>query len=122
LEYGVGLAACLDGDYEGAGPAFASALLAARRTGQHSLVAYAVLGAAAVRAATGRESEAAILLGASSALFAEMGEQPERMEVILRDRATASLRLSLGEWFDNLLDEGRRMTAAETVQFAAERL
>jgi predicted ATPase/DNA-binding SARP family transcriptional activator len=122
LEYGVGLAACLDGDYEGAEPAFASALMAARRTGQRSLVAYAVLGAAAVRAATGREPEAAVLLGASSALFEALGEQPERIEVIVRDRATASLRAALGDRFEAAIGNGQQMTAAEAVQFAVERL
>lgn len=122
LEYGVGLAACLDGDFAGAEPAFAAALPAARRTGQHSLVAYAVLGTAAVRAATGRESAAALLLGASSALFAELGEQPEKIEVILRDRTTSSLRLSLGARFDKAFEEGQQMTVAQVMQFAAERL
>jgi predicted ATPase/DNA-binding SARP family transcriptional activator len=122
LEYGVGLAACLDGDFAGAGPAFNGALLAARRTGQRSLVAYAVLGVAAVRAARGHHQESAVLLGASSALFAELGEQPERIEVGVRDRTTASLRLSLGERLEQLLEDGRRMTTPDIVQFATEGL
>jgi predicted ATPase/DNA-binding SARP family transcriptional activator len=120
LEYGVGLAACLDGDFEAAEPAFAGALLGARRTGQRSLVAYAILGIAAVRASSGREPEAAILLGASSSLFAELGEQPERLETSLRDRTTASLRDALGDGLDGALAEGRQLAVAAVVQLATQ--
>jgi predicted ATPase/DNA-binding SARP family transcriptional activator len=122
LEYGIALATCLDGDFDAAEPAFVGSLLAARRTGQRSLVAYAVLGLASVRAGTGSEPEAAVLLGASSAIFEELGEQPESLETSLLDRTTASLRRALGDGFDDAVAEGRRLTVVEVVQLAVDRL
>src|ERR1019366_6449487 len=97
LEYGVGLAATLDDDPRAAEQAFLGALHAARRTGQRSLIAYSLLGLAVVRAADGRATQAAALLGASSALFDELGEEPERIEAELRERVVGELRQSLGD-------------------------
>jgi predicted ATPase/DNA-binding SARP family transcriptional activator len=122
LEYGVGLAACLAGDHRTAEPAFVSALLAARRTGQRSLVAYGLLGMCAVLTAGGRAAEAAVLLGASSALFEELGEQPERIETGLRERVVASLRGELGAGLDEVIEDGRRLPGAEVLRLATEGL
>jgi tetratricopeptide (TPR) repeat protein len=122
LEYGVGLAACLAGDHRTAEPAFVSALLAARRTGQRSLVAYGLLGMCAVLTAGGRAAEAAVLLGASSALFEEHGEQPERIETGLRERVVASLRGELGAGLDEVIEDGRRLPGAEVLRLATEGL
>jgi predicted ATPase/DNA-binding SARP family transcriptional activator len=122
LEYGAGLAACLDNDFAAAEPAFAGALQAARRTGQRTLVAYAMLGAAAVRASTGREREGALLLGASSALFEELGEQPEAIETTLLETTTASLRNSLGGGLEQALEDGKYMTLTAAVQLIAASL
>ncbi len=118
LEYGLGLAAFLDDDLGAAEGAFISALPAATRTGQRSLVAYSLLGLAHVRSAAGRREEAARLLGASSALFEQLGEQPERTEAALRDRLLADLAGSLGEALESALDDGRLLPAAETLRLA----
>ena len=91
LEYGLGLAASLDDDLVLAEQAFRSALQTARRTGQRSLIAYSLLGLAIVDAGTGRSLEAATLLGASSALFGDLGEEPERIEAELGARASWSV-------------------------------
>ncbi|HEV8064298.1 MAG TPA: BTAD domain-containing putative transcriptional regulator, partial [Acidimicrobiales bacterium] len=119
LEYGAGLSACLDGDFAAAEPAFVNALQAARRTGQRSLVAYALLGAASVQSCTGRERAGARLLGAALALFEELGEKPEAVETTLLDSTTASLRQGLGEAFEDVTAEGRYMPLTEIVQLAA---
>ncbi|MGD0593576.1 MAG: BTAD domain-containing putative transcriptional regulator [Acidimicrobiales bacterium] len=119
IEYGVGLAAALDEDYAAAEPAFTGALHAARRTGQRSLVAYALLGIAVTRAATGREADAAALLGASSALFDELGEQPERMEARLQESTLKALRAVLGEELEGAVEAGRRLIGTEVVRLAS---
>jgi predicted ATPase len=118
LEYGLGLAASLDDDHAVARPAFLGALQAARRTGQRSLVAYSMLGLAVVDASAGRDLPAAAVLGASSALFEELGEEPERIESELRERVLADLRESLGGALDDAISDGRRLTAAEVVDLA----
>jgi predicted ATPase/DNA-binding SARP family transcriptional activator len=121
LEYGLGLAACLEGDETVAGPAFSRALTAARRTGQRTLVAYAVLGLAASRAIgpAGQWQESALLLGASSALFEQLDEQPEALEAALAERTRAVLREALGDQFDRVLDEGGRTPVAQILEIAA---
>jgi len=118
LEYGVGLTAALDDDYEASEPAFEAALHGARRTGQRSLVAYALGGIAAVRAFTGHGAKAATLLGASSALFDELGEQPERVEAGLRAAAMAALHGALGDELERALATGRRMAIADVIRLA----
>lgn len=120
LEYALGLVACLEGDHGEAGPAFSRALSAARRTGQRTLVAYAVLGAAAARAITPnrRRDESAVLLGASSALFKELGEQPEALEAALLERTRTLLLEALGDELAQLLDEGARTPIARIVELA----
>jgi tetratricopeptide (TPR) repeat protein len=118
LEYGVGLTAALDDDYEASEPAFEAALHGARRAGQRSLVAYALGGIAAVRAFTGHGAKAATLLGASSALFDELGEQPERVEAGLRAAAMAALHGALGDELERALATGRRMAIADVIRLA----
>jgi predicted ATPase/DNA-binding SARP family transcriptional activator len=118
LEYGVGLAATLDDDQRDAEQAFLGAMHAARLTGQRSLVAYCLLGLAVVRAADGRTTQAAALLGASSALFDELGEAPERIEAELRERVLAELRESLGDACDEALADGRLLTGAQLAELA----
>lgn len=122
LEYGVGLAAILDDDTAAAEAAFVASLRSARLTGQRSLVAYAILGIAAVWAASGRQRPAAVLLGASSALFDELGERPESIESTLRNRVTADLRGVLGDSFDEADDEGRALSALEVAQLVTDGL
>jgi predicted ATPase/DNA-binding SARP family transcriptional activator len=122
LQYGVGLAAILDDDHEASEPAFVAALHGARRTGQRSLVAYALLGIGVTRAYTGREVDAANLLGASSALFGELGEQPEPIESTLRDRALASVRSHLGDEVDRAVSAGQRLKAADIVRLVTKPL
>jgi predicted ATPase/DNA-binding SARP family transcriptional activator len=118
LEYGVGLTACLEGDNEPAESAFVSALLAARRTGQRPVVAYALLGIAGTRTAGGSAREAAHLLGASSALFDELGEQPESVEEALRERILTKLSEELGGTLDGALGDGRTMSPEDIVLLA----
>ena len=118
LEYGVGLATCLGGDRRAAERGFVGALNAARRTGQRSLVAYALLGISAVFTSTGRESDAAILLGASSALFDELGEQPERIETALSEDVLTGLQAALGDRLDELLEDGRRLPLTGVLHLA----
>jgi predicted ATPase/DNA-binding SARP family transcriptional activator len=120
LEYGLGLAACLEGDETVAGPAFSRALTAARRTGQRTLVAYAVLGLAASRAIgpAGQWQESALLLGASSALFEQLDEQPEALEAALAEHTRGVLREALGDQFDRVLDEGARTPVAQILDIA----
>jgi predicted ATPase/DNA-binding SARP family transcriptional activator len=122
LDYGVGLTAVLADDFEMAEPALVRAFAAAHETGQRSLLAYTLLGIALVRVAAGRPAEAATLLGASSGLFEEVGEQPERIEAGLRDAAAASLQESLGAGFERALLAGRRADPARVVRLANSRL
>jgi predicted ATPase/DNA-binding SARP family transcriptional activator len=122
LDYGVGLAAILDDDCQASEPAFVGALHGARRTGQRSLVAYALLGIGVTRAFTGREVDAANLLGASSALFGELGEQPEPIEASLRARALASLQNELGDDFDRAVSAGQRLKSADIVRLVTKPL
>jgi predicted ATPase/DNA-binding SARP family transcriptional activator len=119
LEYGVGLAAALDNDYAAAESAFVSAMHEARRTGQKSLVAYALLGVAVARGGTGWDHDAATLLGASAALFDEVGEQPERIEAALRDRVLASLSATLGDRLDGVVAAGQRLATPEILRLVA---
>ncbi|MGA2209337.1 MAG: BTAD domain-containing putative transcriptional regulator [Acidimicrobiales bacterium] len=122
LDYGVGLAATLDDDFEASEPAFAAALHGARRTGQRSLVAYALLGIGVTRAHTGTAVDAANLIGASSAMFVELGEQPEPIEAALRQGALASLRSHLGGELDRAVSAGGRLKAADIVRLATKAL
>ncbi|MGO9559739.1 MAG: ATP-binding protein [Acidimicrobiales bacterium] len=115
LEYGVGLAATLEGDHRAAEPAFVGALLAARRTGQRALVAYALLGLSAGCVATDRGSQAATLLGGSSALFDKLGEKPERIETQLRQDVLAALDAEFGDALEDRLEDGRRLPLAELI-------
>jgi len=119
LEYGVGLAAALDNDYTAAESAFVNAMHEARRTGQKSLVGYALLGVAVVRGCTGWDHDAATLLGASAALFDEVGEQPERIEAALRDRVLASLSATLGDRLDAVVAAGQRLATPEILRLVA---
>src|SRR5580658_8204734 len=118
LAYGVGLAAALDNDYTAAYSAFVNAMHEARRTGQKSLLAYAVLGIAVVRCSVGRDHDAATLLGASVALFDELGEQPERVEAALRERVLASLSATLGDRLGEVVAAGRSLALAEVLRLA----
>jgi len=122
LAYGVGLAAALDHDYTAAEPAFVNALLGSRRTGQRSLVAYALLGISTVCACSGRDQRAAVLLGASSALFEALGEKPETIEAAMRERVLADLGQAMGDGLDTAIDEGRRLDTAEVVQSVVDGL
>jgi predicted ATPase/DNA-binding SARP family transcriptional activator len=122
LEYGVGLTAALDEDYAASEAAFAGALNGARRTGQRSLVAYALLGIAVARTFTGREADAAALFGASSGLFDELGEQPEPIEAALRERALDCLRDKVGDDLDRSVRSGRSLATAEAVRLATKPL
>jgi len=122
LEYGVGLTAALGEDFGASETAFEGALHGARRTGQRSLLAYALLGIAVTRTFTGREPAAAELFGASSALFDELGEQPEPIEAQLRDRALASLLAVMGDDLDRFTSAGRRLAPAEVVRLATSPL
>jgi predicted ATPase/class 3 adenylate cyclase len=122
LEYGVGLTAVLAEDFEAAEPALVRAFAAAKQTGQRSLVAYTLLGIAIVRTAADRPSEAAALLGASSALFEDVGEHPERIEAGLREATAASLRKALGDGFEPALIAGRRAKPSAVVRMATSRL
>jgi predicted ATPase/DNA-binding SARP family transcriptional activator len=120
LRYGVGLAAALDADFVAAESAFIEVLGQARRTGQTSLVAYALLGVAVARGRTGRHHDAAALLGASEALFERTGE-PERLESELRDSLMTSLGSALGSRFDTAIAGGRRLATPEAIRLAADR-
>ena len=118
LEYGLGLAASLDDDHLVAEQAFRGALQAARRTGQRSLVAYSLLGLAIVGASMGRDLQAAALFGAASALFEELGEEPERIEADLGHQVLSRLRASLGDALDGAISDGRRLSATEAADLA----
>jgi predicted ATPase/DNA-binding SARP family transcriptional activator/Tfp pilus assembly protein PilF len=122
LEYGVALTALLDGDLGAADPAFVRSLLSARRTGQRSLMAYAVLGIAMARTSAGRAPEAAVLLGASAAAFEDLGEQPEPTEAALRDGAGTTLRAALGEELESALAAGGRLRSSQLLDLAADGL
>ncbi|MGC9960415.1 MAG: BTAD domain-containing putative transcriptional regulator [Acidimicrobiales bacterium] len=119
LEYGLGLAASLDDDHLAAEQAFRGALQAARRTGQRSLVAYSLLGLAIVGASMDRDLQAAALFGAASALFEDLGEEPERIEADLGRQVLSRLRASLGGSLDGALSDGRRLSATEAADLAA---
>ena len=118
LEYGAALAASLEDDDASAEPAFLKALDAARRTGQRSLVAYALLGIGLTRARNGRGEQAATLLGVSAALFDELGEKPEPTEEGLRQQALASLKVELGDTLELRLQEGGRLPVDQAVRLA----
>jgi predicted ATPase/DNA-binding SARP family transcriptional activator len=122
LEYGLGLAAALDDDHALAEGAFAVAMRGARRTGQRSLVAYSLLGLAVVRTAAGRHGDGAALLGASSALFEELGEETERLEADLRTRTVQRLRESMGDQFDGAVRDGRLLSSAEIADLVTQAL
>jgi predicted ATPase/DNA-binding SARP family transcriptional activator len=122
LEYGVGLTAVLAEDFEAAEPVLTRAFEAAQDTGQRSLVAYALLAIALVRAAAGRSGEAAALLGASAALFEEVGEQPERIEAALQEAAVASLQKTLGDGYERAVLAGQRAGPSSVVRMAIGRL
>ena len=122
-----------------AGDAFSQALAGARRTGQRALVPYALLGLAVVCAraaikagvggagvggAGGLALDAAVLLGASRALFAELGAQPEQTEAELDASAEKDLVEVLGLELSVGLARGagpRRATQRRKVGQGAER-
>lgn len=122
LEYGSGLAAFLDADLAAAERTFAAAFFAARQTGQRALLGYGLLGLAAVRSRTGRADEGAVLLGASQALFDEVGERPERLEEELATSTMEALAPALGPSFQDKLRDGSVTPLSELFELAAKAL
>jgi tetratricopeptide (TPR) repeat protein len=113
IDYGIGVTAALEGDMRVAEPVLTDAWQGARLTGQRSLLAYALLGLGVVRVSTGRVEQGALLLGASSALFEELGDQPEKVEATLYCEAVESARAHLGAATDDIMDKGRSLPAVE---------
>ena len=118
LEYGVGLAATLEGDVDAACPAFATALRVARQTGQRSLVAYAILGIAIASDEPGDEPRTAMLHGAAMGLFEQLGEAPERLEASLRKESLASLHAALGAALERHCQIGRALSGPDVITLA----
>jgi predicted ATPase/DNA-binding SARP family transcriptional activator len=119
IDYGIGVTAVVDSNMRVAENALAEAWHGARLTGQRSLVAYALLGLGAVRVATDRVESGALLLGASSALFEELGEQPERVEADMFQKAVETTRQHLGTAADRTLAAGRLLPSTDVVRLAA---
>ena len=61
-----------------------------------------------------------MLLGASTALFEELGEQPEALEAALADRTRATLREGLGDALERVLDEGARTPLGQIIELATD--
>jgi tetratricopeptide (TPR) repeat protein len=119
IDYGIGVTAVVDSNMRVAENALAEAWHGARLTGQRSLVAYALLGLGAVGVATDRIETGALLLGASSAMFEELGEQPERVEADLYQKAVETTRQHLGTAADHTLAAGRLLPSSDVVRLAA---
>jgi predicted ATPase/DNA-binding SARP family transcriptional activator len=115
LEYGVGLAAALEGELAEARPAFATALQIARQTGQRSLVAYAILGLAVTSDRRGQEQQSAMLHGAAMAIFDQLREAPEPLEAGLRQRSLAALRVTIGDGVERYAALGRSLPLSEAI-------
>jgi predicted ATPase/DNA-binding SARP family transcriptional activator len=122
IEYGIGLAAILEGDEAAATAAFTGALRAARHTGQESLVGYALLGIGAAWVRGGRLRDGAALLGASESVFAALGQQPEPIEVRLWERAMADLSEALGDDGEAAVRSGRDRPMAAIIRMATDTL
>jgi hypothetical protein len=122
IDYGIGITAVVDSDMRVAETALAEAWQGARLTGQRSLVAYALLGLGAVRVATERVEAGALLLGASSAMFEELGEQPERVEADLYQRAIETARHRLGAAADRTVAAGGLLPSIDVARLVAAAL
>lgn len=118
--YGIGVAAVFDEDTLVAAQAFADAWQGARETGQRSLMAYALLGLAVVRVSDGRVEHGSLLLGASSALFEHLGEQPEQIEAALYEKTLDSARRQLGADADQAIRAGARLPLAEVARLVTD--
>ena len=120
IDYGIGITAVVDSDMRVAENALAEAWHGARLTGQRSLVAYALLGLGAVGVATDRVEAGALLLGASSAMFEELGDQPERVEADLYRKAVETSPAAIsGPQTDRTLAAGRLLPSSDVVRLVA---
>jgi tetratricopeptide (TPR) repeat protein len=114
--YGIGVTAVFDEDSPVAARAFADAWQGARETGQRSLMAYALLGLAVVQVSDGQVEHGSRLLGASSALFEQMGEQPEQIEAALYEKTLDAARRQLGADVDRAIGAGGRLSVVEVAR------
>ena len=120
INYGIGVTAVFDEDTLVARRAFADAWHGARESGQRSLMAYALLGLGVVHVLDGRVEPGAMLLGASSALFEQLGEQPEQIEAALYAQSVDSARRQLGEGADRAMAAGGRLPAVEVARLVTD--
>jgi predicted ATPase/DNA-binding SARP family transcriptional activator len=119
IDYGIGITAVVDSDMRVAENALTEAWQEARLTGQRSLVAYALLGLGAVRVATERVEAGVLLLGASSAMFEELGDRPERVEADLYLKSLETARHHLGNAADRSLAAGRLLASTDVARLVA---
>jgi tetratricopeptide (TPR) repeat protein len=120
INYGIGVTAVFDEDTLVARRAFADAWHGARESGQRSLMPYALLGLGVVHVLDGRVEPGAMLLGASSALFEQLGEQPEQIEAALYARTVDLARRQLGEAADRAIAAGGRLPAVEVARLVTD--
>jgi predicted ATPase/DNA-binding SARP family transcriptional activator len=120
IHYGFGLTSLLDGDYDVARAALVECLGEARRTGQRSLEAYALLATAVGRVHSTPDRTAAELLGAGQAMFERLGERPEPTEAALCAEALALLAGALGDDLETALASGRLLDPAGISTLIAE--
>ncbi len=116
INYGIGVTALFEEDTLVARRAIADSWHGARESGQQSLMAYALLGLGVVHVLDGRVEPGALLLGASSALFEHLGEEPEQIEAALYAKTVDLARRQLGEGADRAVDTGGRLPAAEVAR------
>jgi hypothetical protein len=113
------LAAILQGDPATAGHAFHEALNLARQTAHPHSVANAIFGHALAATLSREGHRAAMLHGASSKMFDDMGEALEPLEARMRDSDYRQLAESLGsDEFDLGLNRGRTMSAQSITELA----
>ena len=120
IRYGMGLASLLDRDFEPAKGALGEALKEARRTGQRSLEAYALLAIAVAQVHTNPDRGAAQLLGAAQAMFEQLGERPEPIEAALFAQALQLLTSALGDSLEPVIASGRALQDPDVMRLAGE--
>jgi predicted ATPase/DNA-binding SARP family transcriptional activator len=102
-------------EHEAARRGFLDCLALAREVGDQFAVAEALAGLSAQAALEGRSVDAAQLAGASAALHEQIGAPPWESVTAIQDRALAGAREALAAHYARYFDEGRRLSAQQTV-------
>jgi tetratricopeptide (TPR) repeat protein len=112
-----------EGDADGARSMFEAGLRTARRNGDHTGIAYAILGLACLAADRGDWHQAVVLHGVAQAFLDQAGEPWQDPEVRYRRESLDDVRARLGdEQFDRAYAQGMALSVDEALNLARGKL